>query len=76
MVIIIFGLKRFFQSLAKYAINNDPLFKLLNEATGKMKVTLFVLKNDGQRRSYFHNVAQYEIKHHRGSETKDDDKDF
>lgn len=76
MVIIIFGLQRFFQSFAKYAINNDPLFKLLNEATGKMKVTRFVLKNDGQRRSYFQNVAQYEIKHHRLSETNDDDKDF
>ena len=38
-----------------------------------MKVTDFVIEVDGRRRRYFHNVAQYETKNHRGIETNDED---
>ena len=38
-----------------------------------MKVIDFVIKVDGHRRRYFQNVAQYELKNHKGSEMNDED---
>lgn len=38
-----------------------------------MKKTDFVLRTDGQGRRYYLNVAQYETKHHRGSDVNDFD---